>query len=244
MRAIIETIAIPPSGFVVAIVAGLLLQYRWRRFGLGIAWVALTGLILLGMPIVSQSLLLALETDLPMTATAEHSPMAIVVLGGEVSRSRSEQLGVRPGPLTLARVRGAAALARRTGLPILVSGGSTQDDTAAVGAVMAASLRDDFGTPARWVEDELFDTWENARFSADILRREGIKSIYLVTSAWHMRRALLAFRGTGLTVTAAPAPPDDPLTPNLMDFLPRPTAWLTGYYALHEWIGYEWYRLR
>jgi uncharacterized SAM-binding protein YcdF (DUF218 family) len=244
MRAIIETIAIPPASFVILIAAGLLLQRRWRGFGLGLAWIALIALILLGMPVVSQSLLVALETNLPTAAPTDHPPLAIVVLGAEVTRSRSEQLGVRPGPLTLARVRGAAALARSTGLPILATGGSTQFETTPVGTVMATSLRDDFGTPARWVEDASFDTWENARFSADILRRDGITSIYLVTSAWHMRRALLAFHGTGLTVTAAPAPLDDPVAPNLMDFLPRPTAWLTGFYALHEWIGYAWYRLR
>ncbi len=244
MRGIIETIAIPPTSLVILIFAGLLLQRRWRGFGLGLAWVALIALILLGMPIVSNNLLLTLETNLPTAAPADHPPLAIVVLGAEVIRSRSEQLGARPGPLTLERLRATVALARRTGLPILVSGGSTRLDNAAVGTVMAASLADDFRTPARWVEDELRDTWENARFSADILRREGITSIYVVTSPWHMRRALLAFRGTGLTVTAAPTPLDDPLAPNITDFLPRAGAGLIAYYALHEWIGYEWYKLR
>jgi uncharacterized SAM-binding protein YcdF (DUF218 family) len=244
MRGIIETIAIPPTSLVILIVVGLLLQRRWRGFGLGLAWVSLIALILLGMPIVSNSLLLALETNLPTAAPADHPPLAIVVLGAEVIRSHGEPLGARPGPLTLERVRSAVALARRTGLPILASGGSTPLDNAAVGAVMATSLSDDFRTPARWVEDESRDTWENARFSADILHREGITSIYVVTSAWHMRRALLAFRGTGLMVTAAPTPLDDPLAPNIADFLPRAGAWLIGYYALHEWIGYEWYKLR
>src|ERR1700722_5362089 len=101
MRGIIETIAIPPTSLVILIVAGLLLQRRWRGFGLGLAWVSLIALILLGMPIVSNSLLLGLETNLPTAAPPDHPPLAIVVLGAELIRSHGEQLGARPGPLTL-----------------------------------------------------------------------------------------------------------------------------------------------
>jgi uncharacterized SAM-binding protein YcdF (DUF218 family) len=141
-------------------------------------------------------------------------------------------------------LRTAAALQRRTGLPILVTGGTTQPNSPPVGQVMAQSLTDDFRTPPRWIEAKSADTWENARFSADILRAEGITSVYIVTHAWHMRRAVLAFQGTGLTVTAAPTSLDDPLGPDLEDFLPRAGGWQTGYFAMHEWIGYAWYKLR
>lgn len=243
MKGIILTLALPPTGFVGLIAIGLLLRGGWR-FGRRLTWTALIALILLGMPIVSISMLLALETDMPMIPPADHPPQAIVVLGGDVIRAHQEQLGTRPGLLTLDRLRTAAALHRRTGLPILVTGGTTQPNTAPVALVMAQSLKDDFQTPARWVEPKSADTWENARFSADILRPEGIDSVYIVTHAWHMRRALLAFQGTGLTVTAAPTPLDGPLRLNLTDFVPRAAGWQTGYYAVHEWIGYAWYKLR
>jgi uncharacterized SAM-binding protein YcdF (DUF218 family) len=244
MRAVLLTLAMPPTGFVMLIGAGLLLRGAWHRTGRRLAWASLVALILFGMPAVSHSLLLALETGLPTTAPAGPPPQAIVVLGGEVIRARNENLGIRPGLLTLDRLRTAAALHRRTGLPILVTGGITQPATPAVGKVMEESLRDDFQTPARWVEAKSADTWENARFSADILRPEGITSVYVVTHAWHMRRALLAFEGSGLTVTAAPTALDDPLGPVLSDFLPRAAGWQTGYFAVHEWIGYVWYKLR
>lgn len=238
------TLAVPPTACVTLIVIGLLLHRGWQRSGRRLAWVGVVGLILLAMPIVSHNLLVALEAGLPTTPPPGHPPLAIVVLGAEIIRAHSEPLGARPGLLTLDRLRTAAELARRTGLPILATGGLTQDNAPAVGTVMGRSLRDDFGTPARWVEDRSRDTWENARFSADILRGEGIKSVYVVTSAWHMRRALLAFQGTDLTVTAAPTPPEDPLAPELGDFLPRTSLWQAGYYAMHEWIGYAWYALR
>lgn len=244
MRGTVATLVLPPTGFVVLILIGLLMRGHWRHFGLRLIWVALIALILLGMPAVSSTMLLALETGLPVEPPADHPPQAIIVLGGEVIRSRQEKLGIRPGLLTLDRLRTAATLQRRTGLPVLVTGGVTQTGTPAVGLVMERSLQDDFQAPARWVEAKSVDTWENARFSADILRAEGITSVYVVTHAWHMRRAVLAFQSTGLTVTAAPTPLDDPIGPDLNDFVPRAGGWQTGYFAIHEWIGYAWYKLR
>ncbi|MEA2732954.1 MAG: hypothetical protein QOF70_7429 [Acetobacteraceae bacterium] len=243
MRGLILTLVMPPTGFVVLILIGLLLGGR-RRLGRRLTWISLIALILFGMPVVSYSMLLALESGLPLTPPPDHPPQAIVVLGAEVIRAHQEKLGIRPGLLTLDRLRTAAALHRRTGLPILVTGGTTQPDTPAVGLVMEQSLKDDFQAPPRWVESKSIDTWENARFSADILRAEGITSVYVVTHSWHMRRAVLAFQGTGLTVTAAPTSFDDPLGPDLDDFLPRASGWQTGYFAIHEWIGYAWYKLR
>jgi uncharacterized SAM-binding protein YcdF (DUF218 family) len=241
---IIVTLALPPTGFVVLLTAGLLMRGRWWRFGRRLTWAALIALILFGMPIVSTSLLLALETDLPMVPPSDHPPQAIVVLSAEMIRAHQEQLGFRPGLLSLDRLRTAAMMHRRTGLPILVSGGDARPASPALADVLAQSLNDDFQTQPRWIEAKSTDTWENAQFSAAILKAQGITSIYLVTHSWHMRRALLAFRDTGLTVTAAPTSLDDALGPDLGDFLPRASGWQTGYFATHEWIGYAWYMLR
>jgi uncharacterized SAM-binding protein YcdF (DUF218 family) len=244
MKAVLETLALPPTIFVVLITAGLLFRGRWQRSGSWLTWVSLVALILLGMPVVSDSMLLALETGLPMIPPADHPPQAIVVLSANDIRAHREVLGFRPDLLSLDRLRAAAALHRRTGLPILVSGGIGQPGTPPLADILAQSLKDDFQTPARWTETKSNDTWQNARFSAAILRANGITSIYLVTHSWHMRRALVAFRKTGLTVTAAPTSPDEPLGPDLDDFLPRAAGWQTGFYAIHEWIGYAWYELR
>jgi uncharacterized SAM-binding protein YcdF (DUF218 family) len=241
---IIVALTLPPTGFVVLLTAGLLMRGRWWRFGRRLTWAALIALILFGMPIVSTSLLLALETDLPMVPPVDHPPQAIVVLSAEMIRTHQEKLGFRPGLLSLDRLRTAAMMHRRTGLPILVSGGDARPGSPALADVLAQSLNEDFQTQPRWVEAKSSDTWENARFSAAILKAQGITSIYLVTHSWHMRRALLAFRGTGLIVTAAPTSLDDELWPDLGDFLPRASGWQTGYFAMHEWMGYAWYMLR
>jgi uncharacterized SAM-binding protein YcdF (DUF218 family) len=244
LKAALEALALPPTCFVLLILIGLLLHGSWHRFGRRLSFVALITLVLFGMPVVSTNLLLALETGLPTTPPADHPPQAIVVLSAEIIRTHQEKLGFRPGLLTLDRLRSAAALHRRTGLPILATGGTGQAGTPAIATVMAESLKEDFQTPARWLETKSTDTWENAHFSADILREAGITSVYLVTHSWHMRRAVVAFRDAGLTVTAAPTAPDEALAPDFGDFLPRASGWQTGYFAAHEWIGYVWYELR
>jgi hypothetical protein len=244
MRGIILSLGLPPMGFLTLLVIGLVVRGAWRRVGQVLILGGLAGLLLLAMPVVSSSMLLALESGLPMVPPAGAPPQAIVVLGGDVIRAYQEEGGVRPGLLTLDRLRTAAELHRRTGLPMLVTGGRTQPSTPPVGAVMERSLRDDFRQPAEWVEDASRDTWENARFSADILRPLGITRVYVVTHSWHMRRALLAFEGTGLAVTAAPTSLDAPIGPEWADFVPRAGSWQTAYFALHEWIGYAWYSIR
>jgi uncharacterized SAM-binding protein YcdF (DUF218 family) len=244
MKGMLLSLAMPPTGFVTLAILGLLLRGRWHRLGRRLTWVSVFCLLLFSLPIVSYSALVALETDLPMTPPANQPPQAIIVLGAEIVRSQRDPAIFRPSLLTLDRLRSAAASHRRTGLPILATGGITGPKTVAVGEAMKLSLRDDFQTPARWVEVNSSDTWENARFSADILRAEGITSVYVVTQAWHMKRALVAFKGTGLTVTAAPTPLDEMDRPDLSDFMPRASTWQIGYYAMHEWTGLVWYWLR
>jgi len=208
----------------------------WRR----VAGLAMVVLLLLAVPLVADALLGTLERG--EGAGDPTGAQAIVVLGAEAVGLADGSTA--PGPLSLQRLRTAAALARRTGLPLLVSGGVTQPGTAPVAVAMADSLRDDFHVPARWIEDQSADTFENARDSAALLAPAGVTTLLVVTDQWHMRRALLAFRATGLRAIPAPVPPPVGGGVQVEDVIPRVSAWLSSYYALHEWIGIGWYELR
>jgi len=148
------------------------------------------------------------------------------------------------GPLSLERVRAGARLARSTGLPLLVSGGIVNHTAIPVATLMQQSLAADFNRPARWAETTSFDTWENAAYSALILQDEGIRTVFVVTHSWHMRRALLAFRQTGLEVIPVPVRRERHPTFAASEFVPSASAWLKCYFAFHEWIGLAWYALR
>ncbi len=244
-KAVAIALLLPPISFVWLALAGLLIQRRHARSGRILTWAALLALVALAVPLIGDGMLVTLERGLPLAPPPDAPPQAIVILGGDVARTEEGgKLLFHIGPLSLERVRAGAALYRRTGLPILVSGGAVHAGDAPVAALMASSLTRDFQVPARWVEAASRDTWENAHLSAAILRRRGIGSVYLVTQAWHMRRAVLAFADTGIRVTAAPTHLDRPAPPILADFLPSVGGWRTSYIALHEWIGCLWYAMR
>jgi uncharacterized SAM-binding protein YcdF (DUF218 family) len=242
-KAILVPFIVPPENLVIALLAGVLLWRIYPRFSRWLIGIATGLLFVLSLPAVSGMLLWSLEQGLPMTPPADHPPGAIVILSAELTRTDGAHPGAVVGPLTLERLKAGVALERRTHLPILVSGGSDGSDVPTLAALMRQSLLQDFQVPVRWVEDRSLDTWQNARDSAAILRANKIDSIYLVTHAWHERRALIAFRAAGLTVTAAPVLLNRLPTPVVEDFLPHATAWITSYYALHEWIGCLWYSL-
>ena len=107
------------------------------RAGRVLALLALVAMVLLSLPVVSMALLASL--DVPPAAPAGPPPQAIVVLGGDVDRL-DDPPGASLGSLSLERVRAGAALHRRTGLPILVSGGVVDDLPLTVGALMAESM--------------------------------------------------------------------------------------------------------
>jgi uncharacterized SAM-binding protein YcdF (DUF218 family) len=76
--------------------------------------------------------------------------------------------------------------------------------------VAAGIAAREFLRPLRWTETRARDTRENAIFVTGALRDQGIGQLVLVTHAWHMPRALRAFREAaareGVTWEIVPAP--------------------------------------
>lgn len=231
---------LPPLGLVWAALAGVLLP--WRRAGRVVAGAALAGVLVLAMPYASRSLLVALQRDLPVRPLPEAPPGAVVILGGDAARVTGELAPV--GLLTLERVRAGAVLARRTGLPVLVTGGVITEEGPSIAQMMARVLAEEYGVPARWVEPHSATTWENARLSAPMLQEAGIRSAYVVSQPWHLKRAAIAFRHTGVHMVAAPTALEQEPPIYASMFVPRLSAWVQSYYALYEWVGCAAYALR
>ena len=235
LTALPTALLLPPVNLLVPCAAGLLLWRRRPRTARWLLTAGLAGLLVLSLPVVSRALITSLETGLPLTPPAAGPPGAIVILSAEALRSNGV---LEPGPLTLERLRAGAALHRSTGLPVLVTGGvADDDDDGTLAATMARSLRDDFNVPVRWMEEASQDTRENAALSAPLLLRDGVRSAYVVTHAWHMKRSVMAFTGTGIAVTAAPVRMDQGPDGRASGFVPRARSWLDSYWALHEWAG-------
>lgn len=242
INTVLTALMLPPASLALgALVALALLR---GRLGRALALLGLVALVLLSLPVVSRSLLVSLDVpDEAPPSPTDAPPGAIVVLGGDVFRV-PDPPGAVLGSLSLERVRAGAALHRHSDLPVLVSGGIVDDLPLTVGALMADSMTEDFGVPVRWTEAMSPTTWENAEYSAAMLAKAGIHRVYLVTHAWHMRRSLLSFRRFGIEAVAAPVRHDPQPTFRLREFMPRTSAWVDSFYAMHEWVGLAYYSVR
>jgi uncharacterized SAM-binding protein YcdF (DUF218 family) len=237
---LIAAFLLPPLNALLLVGLGWALWRHRLRLARGLVGSGALLLFALSLPVVGDAMLRTLEGEV-VNAEALRQAQAIVVLGGGRYREAPEYGGDTTGEATLLRLRYAAKLHRESRLPILVTGGKPDGGGASEAETMREALIHDFGVPVRWVEGASDDTRQNARLSAEQLKRDGVSRVLLVTHSWHMPRAVRSFATAGLAVTPAPTVfHREPLTP--LDFLP--SSYLASRQAMHEWIGLFWYALR
>jgi uncharacterized SAM-binding protein YcdF (DUF218 family) len=234
----------PPGSLILLIAVGLLLSIRHPRSGRTLAWAALIILYLVSTPLVSTALLQWWEPA-PLDAGTAQAAQAIVVLGGGTYfRAPEYGGGDTVNRRTLARLRYAARLQRDTHLPVLVSGGAPEGNAHPEAMMMKAVLEQDFNVPVAWVEDHSDTTLQNATDSYAILHAANIDTVYLVTSARHMPRAVLAFTRAGFHVVAAPTQFTTRYRTTLLSVLPNARALRNSASLAWETLGVAWYQLQ
>jgi len=234
---------LPPLSLVLLLVAGLVVQRR-RRLALSLILLSTSALYALSMPWVGGLLLKSLEISGPVSQAQLQTADAIVVLGGGRRFAEAEYGGDTLNSLSLERLRYAAHLHRSSELPILVTGGKPGGGTLSEGRIMQHILQSEYGLSAKWVEDASSTTWENARFSAPLLKQAGVQRIALVSHAWHLHRAVPLFESQGLNVIPAGIQFSSVHVDSILDLLPTPVGLRDSTFALHEWLGILWYKLR
>lgn len=246
----VQTLLLPPGLMILLMLAGYFLARRLPRTGKIMLFTGFGLLVLASLPLVANFNLRLLEGDTALSTAelTQPSAQAIVILSGGRNFVAPEY-GARDtvDMHTLERVRYGAWLHRHTRLPILVTGGKVfETSQPALAELMQQVLTEEYQVPVQWIESNSRNSWENASFSQAILKEAGIKRIYLVTQAWHMPRAQMAFEGVGLEVIPAPTGflGKNGDTPLILSFLPSGSALMTNYYLTHEFLGIVWYKLR
>ncbi len=247
-KAISMALLFPGNLLLLLVLSCLLIWRGYRRTGIGIILASVVVVFVISMPAVSHKMLSALEdvpalTPAALDRGAARDAQAIVVLAGGILYNQPEFGGANTtAESSLLRIRYGAYLHKRTGLPILVSGGVPVDGESS-GQTMANDLQEFFDTPVQWVEGRSENTAENAQYSWDMLNPEGIHTILLVSSASHMKRAIASYRRVGFTVIPAPTAFQPPPLDNLLQYLPKMDGMTEANTVLHEWIGALWYRI-
>jgi uncharacterized SAM-binding protein YcdF (DUF218 family) len=235
---------LPPLSLVLLLLAGLVVQRRHPSLALSLILLSTLSLYGLSTPWVGGLLLKSLEISGPVSPAALETADAIVVLGGGRRVAEAEYGGDTLNSISLERLRYAAFLHRASGLPILASGGMASCDTLAESHIMQHILQSEYGLSATWIEDASSTTWENAQFSAPLLKQAGVHRIVLVTHAWHLRRAVPLFEAQGLGVIPAGIQFSSTRVESILDLVPTPAGLRDSTFALHEWLGILWYKLR
>lgn len=237
---------LPPLSLVLLALFGVWLASRRRMLGQTLIGLAAFLLLALSTQAGSRLLVGPLErTSLPLADPLQSGAGAIVVLGGGRLYDAPEDAGRdQPSSATLIRLRHGARLARLTGLPVLVSGGAPDTVGESEAALMARVMHDDFGVTVKWLEQTSDNTAENAKHAVQQLSQEGIRRILLVTDAIHMPRAKRAFAAAGFDVVTAPTRFLGRRPIDSASFIPKATELEYSSYAIHEWIGMLWYRIR
>ena len=199
-----------PSNFLISIgVLGLvLLCTRFTRLA---SWLIVTSLVLLviaGLSPLGNALILPLEDRFPPWNPSHGAPDGIVVLGGAISPGVSEARNAIALDEAAERITATAELARRyPDARIIFSGGSGAlleregpEAPFAVRQLMALGVAHDRIT----TEEQSRNTLENAAYARLLANPKPGERWLLVTSAYHMPRAIAAFRAEDFAVDAYP----------------------------------------
>jgi uncharacterized SAM-binding protein YcdF (DUF218 family) len=241
-------LASPINVLLFGALVGILLCYSPRaRFGRGLALASVL-ILLAAATLPLRALLIApLENRFPQPSVEMKPPYGIIVLGGAIDDVTSAARGQTVFDEGGERITEAVILAKRypearvvytSGTNSMIGGNSTE-------ALHARHLMAQLGVaPDRvTIEDKSRNTDENARFTAAIVHPEPSQRWVIVTSAFHMPRAMGVFEKSGFHPIAYPVgfhtfgwwgdnldPIFDPAR-NLRIFE----------LALHEWIGLSAY---
>lgn len=236
-----------PSNFmaVVGLLGIALLFTRRQRLGRGLMVASLLTLAIAGWTPLGNWLIAPLENRFPPW-NADGTPDGIVVLGGAISPELSLDRHSLALNESAERMTVVADLAWRYPAARLVfSGGSGHLMGGPAEADFVLPLFESFGVPRERImlEGGSRNTAENARFTRDLVQPKPGERWLIVTSAYHMPRAIACFRSAGFAVEAFPVDwrtrAGDTATPfaALSAGLARTDA------ALHEWLGLVAYRV-
>ena len=240
----------PSSLIAAAVVLGALLTFTaWRRTARGLLLGAAMALLVGGLMPVGDVLLRPLEDRFPR-AELERDPgrfAGVIVLGGaEDNRAMGRRELAALNEAAERYTEGVALSRRLPAVRLVFTGGSgaiLRDEPPEAAA--AGRLFEALGVPVERIvlESQSRDTWENALFTHRLLQPKPGERWLLVTSAWHMPRAVGCFRKAGFEVEAWPV---DYRTPDRfalsrlhasipeglrrIDFVTREYAGLVGYY--------------
>ncbi|CAA7617444.1 conserved hypothetical protein [Candidatus Terasakiella magnetica] len=239
----------PVTLFFLVVSVGCILGWsrRHTRLGRGLITWAVGGVVVLSQIPVEQWLEVPLENRFPPPQTLPEKVDGIIVLGGAIDPVLSHARGQVVANSAITRLTALIPLAKHYPEARLVfTGGSGSIfDQEIKEAPYAIEFYRSIGFYADrvQVEDRSRNTHENAVFTRELMAPQAGETWLLITSAFHMPRAVGSFRAVNWPVIAFPVDyqtTERPWTPRLS--IGGPLNHFT--HVMNEAVGLAYYRLR
>jgi uncharacterized SAM-binding protein YcdF (DUF218 family) len=198
----------PSNVLILLALAGTALLFsRFARTARGLLIASMVGIVVLGISPVGKVLLYILETRFPAWTPSADAPTGFIVLGGSVDPDVSaghSQIALTDAAERLTIV---PELARRYPTArIIFTGGNGSLFGGSAEADYVRQLFASFGIPQERIEVEgrSRNTLENAQFTKPLAAPKPGDRWVMISSAYHMPRAMAAFRNVDFDVEAFP----------------------------------------
>jgi uncharacterized SAM-binding protein YcdF (DUF218 family) len=198
------TLLFPPGIFIIlALLLSIWIYRKARREALLLIILSVC-LYLLSTPLCGEGLMHSLETAYkpPVKPAGD---VLVMLTGGATSDTPSPAGVGHPSSTTAGRILTTAELYRKLHIPILISGGKVMPDSGNEARISKQNLLA-LGIPANQIllDDTSLNTTQNAEHSKLLMKKYGFSRPIVVTSAFHMERAVKNFQKLNVSVTPYP----------------------------------------
>lgn len=240
---LLKNLILPPSSFILLLVYFTIRLHRRKQEYKFILFLTII-LYVFCIPFTAKLILQPLES---FYYPEYHKVDAIVVLGGGAisgTPNVNDDTGTL-GAYSSNRLLTAAQLSIKYNIPIIISGGTVfknSGNEALISKNILSNLNIDSNNII--IEDQSRNTEENAINVIKLCSLYNFKNVYLVSSSWHLPRAMYNFNTFSKShqIRIIPFPCDYQINPyqlsyNLYDFLPQMWACESCYLAIREYLG-------
>ncbi len=241
---------LPPGLFILLLLLLLPFALKGKRFvSTVLVFLILFSLYFLSIEPGSDLILKSLEDRYPpLNLENLKNVDAIVILGGGLNEGRSPfpEDNLYPKEHTLSRLIYGYFIWKKLMVPIVLSGGRPLMSLPGTEADVMKDFLVRLGVPDSFiiVENRSRNTYENALYSLKICKDSDFKSIVLISSAFHLARALGLFSGKGITVYPAPSSYLTEAHPyTWISFLPHASYLYYSFLGLKERMGMLFYKI-
>jgi len=238
----LQSFLLPSVFSFILMFSGLIfLLVRKKKIGKILLILGVTFYYLFSITPVSDFLISLLENQYQYPAEEQIGSIDIVVVLSGGVKNRKLPLPSALGDSTLFRLNEALKIYfSKKEKPLIIVSGTSPIDRLAKESLFGAKFLESFDIPEDKIVWEVMsgNTFQHAKEVKKII---GNKSFLLITSAYHMPRAIKTFQKTGLDPIALPTDYQYENFYNILSFLPQADNLKKSNLAFHEYFGILFY---